>query len=154
MEVNRKYVITVLAFLVLAAAFGVFILESETLKRGESNFPMSASSINETGQDLQNIGISADSNLNFGEVPYKSSSTKYVNISSPRYARIELDASGNISDHVKHRDQVWMRGDKEISIKFNSSSPGNYTGSLRVKTVLAKNSMGERWLKFRKEFLS
>lgn len=150
MEDRSKYIAGAAA-LVLLIAFGTaFTLETTTLSKDETTFDMNGTAINASGEEVKDLGIVTDRNFNFGRLPYQSSSKKFLNISSPGYTKLNLEARGNIADQLSYEEEMWFRGDKEVAVEFDPSEPGNYTGEVTVKTTLAKNSLGETWLNFRK----
>ena len=150
MEDREQYLVGGAAVVVVAVLAVPVALNALTLDESEQVFEMNASAVNASGEDLKNIGIVADQRLDFGRIPYQSTSTKFINISAPGYSKVSLSADGNISDSVDYSKEQWFEGDKEISLTFNASEPGYYTGELAVKTALAKNSLGEQWLNIRK----
>jgi hypothetical protein len=142
---------------VLGAAAGTILvmlvvvplaLNSMTLEKDTTTLEMNASGVNTTGDNLQ-LGLVADSKLDFGEVPVESSSTKFINISTDNYARVRLDASGEIADKLDYKKQVWVDGDESISVKFEADEEGSFEGKMTIKTLMAKNNLGKTWLDLR-----
>ncbi|MCD6367655.1 MAG: hypothetical protein J7L45_01060 [Candidatus Aenigmarchaeota archaeon] len=85
--------------------------------------------------------------LNFGKIPIKSNSTKFINFNTMDVAKVEFYKYGNISPYVIIPKNFELKNQsKEVKIIFTGTEPGNYTGFLVIRTIVPKNRIIERVL--------
>ncbi|MCK4634597.1 MAG: hypothetical protein KAT37_01865 [Candidatus Aenigmarchaeota archaeon] len=103
----------------------------------------------EMKNDTIPIGIAGQTyELDFGRIPHNSSVRKIINMKSDNFAKVELYTSGNISSHILLPENFYMKGQEEkITITFNGTDLGNFTGTLLIKNVIPKNILAEEIIK-------
>ncbi len=95
------------------------------------------------------IGIAGQTyELDFGRIPHNSSVRKTMNMKSDDFAKVEMYTSGNISPHIILPENFYMKSqEKKITITFNGTEMGNFTGTLLIKNVIPKNILAEEIIK-------
>lgn len=143
---NRITIISI-SIIVLSGLVGSspFMLDEYSLNLQENNFNTSASVINDTGNNTS-LGLNADANLDFGDIPQGSNATKFINMSSDRKAILAIGSEGNISDHLEYEDLMYFDGDKRIELEMKGREVGNYTGNVSLRFEVPENRVGQRWL--------
>lgn len=139
---------TIIALSIIAGLLlsGLPVLEDEVLRSQEIVLDANGTVVNQTGESKQEVGIVADRRLRFGSIPVGAGSTKFLNLNSPGTSLLLLRASGNISEHLEMESLMLLEGSREVSVRFNGTSPGYYEGELTIKTWTAKGEWGKRWL--------
>ena len=122
-----------------------FILDQTSLNYHEEKFNTSVNVINVSGNETS-LGINADQNLNFGNIPQGSNATKFVNMSTGKKSLLTLKSEGNISDFIEHKDHFYFQGQKQIPLEVKGKSPGNFTGNVSLKFEIPQNQVGKHWL--------
>jgi len=95
------------------------------------------------------IGIAGQTyELDFGRIPHNSSVRKIINIKSDNFAKVEMYTSGNISSHILLPENFYIKGqEKKITLTFNGTDMGNFTGTLLIKNIITKNILAEEIIK-------
>jgi len=144
MEMDKKS--AVIAVSALIVGLSPFIIEFSSIDDFDVGYNATANVTNTTPTNSQTLGIVTGQNLEFGRLPVGTASVKYINISSSKPALMNIDASGNISEHLEFNRQTTFQGDERTSLRFNASEPGYYEGVVSMKIQTPKNQIGEIWL--------
>jgi len=148
---NTKYFMHISLIILLLVLIG-FMIPQVSFSKIESEFTMSAQSIN-ASEFNGKIGVATQTDeLNFGRLPIGSKSTKFIDISNSfsRDSKTELFVEGNISEFVSFPNEIILAPSEseEITILFNSTQIGNYTGNFTSISYVAKNSFAEKILNY------
>ena len=143
---NRITLISI-SIVVLSGLVGAspFILDQQTVNFQNNNFNTSASIINNTGNNTT-LGLNADANLDFGDIPQGSNATKFINMSSDRKSILKMESEGNISNYLEYEDLMYFEGNRRIELEMKGRDPGNYTGNVSLSFEIPESRLGQRWL--------
>lgn len=139
----------IIAVVALIIGLSPFIIEYASVDVFDAEYEATATVTNTTPASSQNIGVVTGQNLEFGRLPLGTASIKYINMSSTKPALMNMDVSGNISEHVEYSDQMSFQGDERTNLRFNASEPGYYEGTVSMKIQTPTNGIGEVWLELK-----
>lgn len=147
-----------IAVILLSVAVGAspFIADETLVEKNQViSMNMSATVVqanNSTAESIQ-AGVNPGKNMEFGEVPKDVEVTKFLEVSSGGgKIMLSIEAEGNITQHLTYKELQTIEGEERVDIKFTPSELGYYNGHLTVKTIVPKNSLGEKWLEIRPLF--
>lgn len=103
----------------------------------------------EMNNDTIPLGIAGQSyELNFGRIPWNSSVRKMLNFGTENFVRTDFHVSGNISKFVIMPGNFYLEKDVgEVTVTFNGTEIGNFTGTLLVRNIIPKNFLCEKILR-------
>ena len=108
---------------------------------------------NTTSKEELSAGVDTGKNMNFGEVSKNVDVAKFLNVNAGNQTvGVSIWTEGNITDRLEYTESQIVEGDQTVEVKFVPEETGYYAGKIRVKTLVAKNSLGKRWLQIRSLF--
>lgn len=98
-----------------------------------------------------NLGVNAGKNLDFGEIPQGTNVTKKISVKTAVPSRVQIKASGNISEYLEMPETVTVEGEKVVPVKISPESPGTYTGIITMRIKVPRGEIGKKWMEIRSQ---
>lgn len=142
----NRTAIYALTVIVLSGLIGAspFILDYSTVNLVESNYPATVDVVE--NQNNTTLGVNADRDLDFGEIPEGVNATKFISVSVEHKSLLNIDSEGNISDLLRYREKMYFQGQKEIPVEVRGMEVGKYEGNVTLKFQVPTNEVGKKWL--------
>ncbi len=122
--------------------------ENIMFREEKTYYPLSGMVVKMENETIP-LGIAGQTNeINFGRIPLKAYSRKYINVNSNRPAKIEIHSFGNITEFMDFPEHIFVENEeKKIRILFNGTEEGNFTGTLLIRNIIPKNFFSEKILR-------
>lgn len=147
-KIGNKVSILVVVLLAVSTGLAGYAILNINYNIDENTYFANATAVNETDfedGDIE-IGIDAARSLQYGEPPIGSNITKTLEFNAPRQTLVELESSGNITDHLEYEDRTYIEGEEEIEVTFNAKEPGYFEGDVDLTVTVPENRVSKLWL--------
>lgn len=98
------------------------------------------------------LGVNADDSLEFGVLPQGSNVTKQIVLETTSLGLVNVEATGNISDHLEYSPSFKMNGSRQYTITANAEETGYYAGQITIKIQSADGPIGRQWIRLKSYF--
>lgn len=143
---NRKTIATAGAVALLIIAITPFAADFLLVEKQELTFNASADVSPEYNNSTE-LGIAAGSEgLDYGEISTESNVSRFISLKAPEKTYFSFRAEGNISPYLEYEPKMVFQGAKNVTVEFEPSEPGNYSGKLVIDARYAKGGLGKRWM--------
>lgn len=142
---KEKIAIIAVAAAVILAITTVSTLESQIVDRNEV---LNISATIEPQQETNNttVGINTGQKLHYGNITYDTNVTKFIQVSADRKSFLDVEATGNISDHIRFQDRYYFEGNETLEVKIGSKEPGYYEGKLKLHFQVPETRWASKWI--------
>lgn len=146
---NREKFILGLGALAALVLLSPILANNFLLDQQELSFDASASVLADYNNSTK-LGVAAGKQgLAYGKISSGTNSTRFVEVSSEKKAVLDLRSEGNISNYLDYRKGMVIEEPKNISVEFESSKAGNYSGKLFIKARYGAGALGQLWMDIR-----
>ena len=151
---NKIALTVILASLALGAS--PFIADQTLVEKNQVlSMNMSAKVVQTNNTSAKSIkaGVNPGKNMDFGEISKDVNVTKFLDVETGgQRIAVTIETEGNITEKLDYKESQLVEGDKQVNVKFIPNELGYYDGHITVKTIVAKDSLGEKWLDIRSLF--
>ena len=145
--------IAALAGFAVVVAVTPYAMDELTLNHEQQSFDANAS-VFDSDSDAENVSLGLDigSQLNYGNMPHQTNSTKFFNTNSSTNTIIHIGSEGNMSEHFYYEEKHYFSGEQTIPVEFRGMETGNFTGEVHLDIQTPSNRLGDYWIRYRGDY--